>query len=177
VVLLDPETGKKVTLNKYRHTFFFIPMPYWSGILLALGLWSYFHPYVPLPKGEVVRKGSYLCFSERKTQDALALINASGKSPYLELLPNEDLLERLQALKNHECVPALSDEMFPFRLEVEKEWQEEHKGVVWHLARIHVKEVGQETLEGLDAFESVWLFHPYAGEQDARVRMADGRVW
>ena len=36
-VLIDPETNQKVELKR-RHTLFWIPMEYWSIVILALGL-------------------------------------------------------------------------------------------------------------------------------------------
>jgi hypothetical protein len=36
-VLIDPETGSEVIVGR-EHTFFFIPVEYWSPILLVLGL-------------------------------------------------------------------------------------------------------------------------------------------
>ncbi len=37
-VVVDKETGKELVLNQSRHTLFFIPMHYWSPILLLIAL-------------------------------------------------------------------------------------------------------------------------------------------
>jgi hypothetical protein len=36
--LIEPETGRAVVLEPQRHTFLYVPMKYWPGILFVLGL-------------------------------------------------------------------------------------------------------------------------------------------
>ena len=40
--LVDTATGETVVLKKNRHTLFFIPMEYWSYILVVVAMWMLF---------------------------------------------------------------------------------------------------------------------------------------
>jgi hypothetical protein len=180
-IYVDPETGKNVRVGA-KHTFFFIPMRYWAVIFVAFGVYRLFtgtEPVEPKIKGELAKPYEYACFSAQSMKEAIAAISASNQPVNIDKLTEEsDLSERMVLLEKLEC-GVYAGKSMPLRLETRASdlVEEQHGAVKWHVARIYIQEIGGESLKFMEQIKPVWFFHVYAGEEDAFIKMEDGKTW